>query len=170
MKLVWVRSQTVLRKGRAALLFSTRLPFIEGAAESIATCYQNAARALEQYADGVLLPRMDKKLAEEPRRNRLHATLPNLQLLCDGEVVQDRWISLTLSLHAEEDGDVSELQDHRVWDGQTGRLCPLEFFLSPKEAKHYCRWSFYIHNGRVGALSIRQQKWTLLEATRMQGN
>lgn len=170
MELTWDSSQRILRKGRAALLFSTRLPLGAGAMEAISACYRQAEKRLEQYALEILLPQMEQTLAEEPRRNRLHATLPSLQLMCDGEIVQDRWISLTLSLRMEEAGAMSARQDHRVWDGQTGRLCPLEFFLSPKEAKRYCRWSYFIRNGRIGVLPSQGKEWTTLALPSVQGN
>lgn len=158
MILAWNETQTILRKGRAALLFSTRLPLLDGVPESIQACYERAAKGLKTYATDTFLPHIEQKMAQEPRRNRLHATLPSVRLQCEGEVVDGRWITLTLTLRCEEDGVVTEQQDRRVWDGHTGLLCPLEFFLSRKEAKKYSRWSLFLQGDTVGVISAKKDK------------
>ncbi|MBO5779074.1 MAG: hypothetical protein J6R82_05865, partial [Clostridia bacterium] len=110
------------------------------------------AKEWEGYLTGTLLPRIEQKLAEEPRRNRLHARIPTVCFFCDGEIVEDRWISLTLILRHDMEGEVTEQRDDRVWDGKTGLLCPLELFLPHKKAKRYCRWSYSVQGNEIRAI------------------
>jgi hypothetical protein len=133
-----------------------RLPKIDGAPQTIEDCYQKGAEALEEYLTHTLLPRMDQKLGEEPRRNRLHARIPSVCFFCDGEILEDRWISLTLILRHDVERDVTEQRDCRVWDGKTGLLCPLEFFLPRKKAKRYCRWSFSLQGNEIRAILAKK--------------
>lgn len=155
MELTWVCTQKILRCGRASLLFRTRLPQIVGGADSLRECYLQGAQALERYAEETLLPQLERTIAEAPRRNRLHATVPTLELLCDGTIVEDRWISLTLTRRfiAEQE---EVCCDYRVWDGQTGLICPIDRFLEPREGRRYCRWSFFLQEGEVWGISAKK--------------
>ncbi len=158
MTLAWRMAKTVLRSGRAVLNLQMRLPMIDGAPQTIVDCYGRAAKELEDHLRQTLLPRIEQKLAEEPRRNRLHARIPTVCFFCDGEIVEDRWISLTLILRNDLEGDVTEQRDYRVWDGKTGLLCPLEFFLPRKKAKRYCRWSFALQEGEIRAILAKKDR------------
>ena len=155
MELTWTCTQKILRCRRASLLFRTRLPQLIGGADGPAECYRQGAQAMEQYAVETLLPQLERAIAETPRRNRLHATVPTLELLCDGSIVEDRWISLTLTrrLIAEQE---EVCCDYRVWDGKTGLLCPIERFLEPREVSGYCRWTFFLQESEVWGISSKK--------------
>jgi hypothetical protein len=155
MELTWVCTQKILRYGRASLLYCTRLPHLIGGADGLEECYRQGAQAQERYAVDTLLPQLERTIAEAPRRNRLHATVPTLELLCDGEVVEDRWISLTLTRRLTGEQE-KVCRDHRVWDGKTGLLCPIEHFVTPREARGYCRWTFFLQEGEVWGICTKK--------------
>ena len=154
MELYWKDSQRILRKGRAALLLRTRLPIVEDGAPQVVSCYEQAANALEKYAVNTVLPHLEQELAEAPRKSRLHWVMPTLSLWCNGEIVDDRWLSITVTLSREE-GEPSR-KEHRVWDAKTGRLCPLEWFVPRQTARNYYRWSFFLKGETVWGISTRK--------------
>lgn len=156
MNLCFTESKKILRKGRAALVFRTRLPDIAAEGNSITALCERAALALEGYAMETLLPKIEKMLTDAPRRNRLHATQPLLSLICDGEVIRERWLSLSLTVLLEEEGGVICRKDFRVWDMGTGRLCPLEFFLPRSNTGRYLRWSFLLKGDSVWGIPARK--------------
>ena len=154
MELQWKESRKILRKGRATLLLHTELPHSQECAEQIIACYEQSAQAIETYATNTLLPKLEMELAEAPRQNRLHWKMPTLSLLCRGELVKDRWLSIVLTLQRDE--QEQSLREYRVWDCQTGQLCPLEFFVPRKIARGYHRWSFFFKDDIVWGINLRK--------------
>lgn len=154
MKLLWRDSQTILRKGRAALLLRIRLPILEDGAQQVTFCYEQAAHGLERYATNTVLPHLEQELAAAPRKSRLHWVMPTLALLCNGEIVDDRWLSIKVTLCRDEREMIQ--QEYRVWDTITGRLCPLEWFVPRKTARNYHRWSFFLKGDTVWGISTQK--------------
>ena len=135
-------TRRILRRGRAALEWELQLsPMVERI-----DLYADCADWLEEWATTVLLPQMDAAIESAPRKRRLYADLSVLRLRCDGQLWEDRWLSVRWTLSSTVADDCS---DYRVWDLQTGNLCPIEYFLPRKVAGRYLRWSFQIDGQRV---------------------
>ncbi|MBQ8382616.1 MAG: hypothetical protein IJX47_05345 [Clostridia bacterium] len=157
MELAYTETRKILRHGRASLAYRAILPQAAGE-RAWGEHYVKAAGALERWAADTLLPRMELSIERAPRRRRLYNVLPQLSFLCDGAVIDERRISVTVTVLLEQDGKVTRRQDFRVWDTLMGTLCPIEWFLPRKEARRYERWAFAVRDGWVwGLRSGRRQ-------------
>lgn len=146
-----------LRRGRATLVYCTRLVQAEGGSPAIEACYAKAAKAMEAWAMNTWLLQEEKRLSEAPRRSRLHYVQPKLSFYCEGSVIAQRWVSVSLTVLLQQSDGIRRQCDYRVWDGVAGRLCPLEFFLSRKAAKRYPRWSFLLNEDAVWVVDKKER-------------
>ena len=142
------KTRKILRKGRAALELEIRIsPIIE--VMSGGTLYNSYVGRLEEWVSNILLPQMDTAIGNAPRKSRLYTVLPKLEWVCDGKLVEDRWLSVRATLIGSSPECPIDCRDFRVWDVRTGRLCPIEWFLPRKDAAGYERWSFQIDGQTV---------------------
>lgn len=135
----------ILRRGRAALEWELQLsPLVEQI-----DAYARLSSRLEEFVTAVLLPQMDAAIGNAPRKSRLSTPLPKLTLACRGQLLESRWLSVRLLLTSTVAEHPISCSDYRVWDLQTGMLCPIDYFLPPKSAGRYQRWCFQIDGQKV---------------------
>lgn len=153
MELSCTNIRKTLHRGRASLQMRITLPqkdliqsFSSG--EQVLEIYAQAAEALEKWATQDLLTRLDAKLSATSRAQRLHYLPSMLQFSCKGQLICNRWLSVTTVVWMEGDEKIA-YRDDRVWDLQKGVLCPIETFLPRKVAARYLRWTFSVIDGSV---------------------
>ncbi len=154
MELSYTNTRKILRSGRASLTMQTYMMQFPPAVRTVANCYDGAVKALEAWAVRDFLPSTEAKLNAAPRKGRLHYLPPVLRFTCDGTVIEERWLSVAAVISLEEEGTVTCLRDYRVWDLQTGLLCPIEHFLPRKEAARYLRWAFRLVDDAVWGIPL----------------
>lgn len=164
----FVESRRQITGKRESVTFYTRLPHMEDENHPMEACYRQGAEALEQYIREVDLPKLEAMLDKTARKNRLHRMPPTVSYICQGDIEKDRYWSIGLKLCRTDSSGSITAETYRVWDLQTGRLCPIEEFVPYGIAKHYRRWEFALRQGSIWAMPKRQRRGTERELMRME--
>lgn len=117
-------------------------------APEIEHCYRRAAEALVEWLERERLPVLAELQAAERGKNRLHRSAEQWTFTLTVRTL-GRYRSVCLRVKGKGKALERSFVQHRVWDAEKGRLCPLSIFLSPRKAKNYDKWEYSIENEQL---------------------